>query len=267
MKSKQLILLGPPGAGVEVQAIALAEQWQVPHVSVPKLIRQAVIGESAAGQVVRDCREKGEPIPDELLLKLLRKRFEQPDVVLKGWVLDGFPTTLAQAEALDGLLASFGLDVAEVAYVKASTGILINRLTEDSGESVSVLRGRITDYKEGIVPVMAYYQQLQADGSSRFTVVNGSQSVAEVTSAITQIGIEDTGAARFVDEAELDVLVEKATVLVVDCVASWCGPCKQVSPLIDRLAEEYCDRATVVKLDFDNNRRVAKRLSLRECLR
>ena len=266
MKSKQLILLGPSGAGVEEQATQVAEQWQVPHVSMSKLIRMAVIAESAVGQDIHRYREKGKPVPDELLLKLLRKRFEQPDVMLKGWVLDGFPTTLVQAEAFDRLLAAFGLDMAEVAYIKASTGILISRLSKESGESVSVLRSQITDYKEGIIPVMEYYQQLQADrgaGSSGFTVVNGSQSKAEVANAIARIGIEESGAARFIDEAELNTLIEKEPLLVVDCVASWCGPCKQVSPLIDQLAENHSDRATVVKLDFDNNRPVAKRFKLK----
>ena len=71
------------------------------------------------------------------------------------------------------------------------------------------------------------------------------------------------GAARFIDEAELDTLSETEFLLVVDCVASWCGPCKQVSPLVDRLAETYREQATVVKLDFDNNRQVAKRFGLK----
>jgi len=261
MKTKQLILLGPPGAAVTSQAEQIAEQWQVPCVSIPKLVRQAVISESAAGQAVRSYREKSEAVPDALLLKLLRRRFEQPDVMLKGWVLEGFPTTSAQAEAFDELLSAFGLESAEVAYIKASTGILISRLAKESGESVSMLRGQVTDYKEGIIPVMEYYQRSQ--GRSRFTVINGSQSAAEVSNAIARIGIEETGAARFIDETELDALMEKEALLVVDCVASWCGPCKQVSPLIDRLAENYGDRATVVKLDFDNNRQVAKRFGLK----
>lgn len=264
MTSKQLILLGPPGAEVEAQAIAIAGQWQVPAVSMPKLVRQAVLGESAAGQKIREHREKEETLPDELLLKLLRQRFEQPDVMLKGLVLDGFPTTLAQAKGLDELMGAFGLDLPDVAYIKTSTGILLNRLSGISGESVSVLRSRITAYKEGIIPVMEYYQQPVADGgSSRFTVINGSQSVAEVTNAIARIGEEETGAARFISEAELDELMAQESLLVVDCVASWCAPCKQVSPMIDRLAETFCDRATVVKLDFDNNRQVAKRFKLK----
>ncbi len=269
MKSKQLILLGPPGAGVETQAIALADRWQVPHVSMQALVRQAIVKESALGVEARASREKGETVADALMIKLLRQRFEQPDVMLKGWVLKGFPVSLTQAEALDAMLLSFGLPEVIAAYIKASTGILISRLSADegAGTSVSVLRDRITSYKESIVPVMEYYQQHASKGAaapSRLTVINGSQSAAEVENALSRLDQEETGAARFLrDEAELDAFIQKESLLVVDCVASWCGPCKQVSPLIDRLAEEFSDRAIVVKLDFDNNRQVSKRFGLK----
>jgi len=268
MDAKQLILLGPPGADVEKQATTLAEQWQVPCVSMGALVRQAIVKGTALGEAVQAARERDGSVPDELLLKLLRKRFEQPDVMLKGWVLSGFPTTLAQAQAFDQLLSSFGLEESAAAYIKASTGILISRLTaaEGNGESITTFRNRITQYKESIIAVMDYYQQVGTEGEkseARLTVINGSQSVGEVANAIAQVGIEETGAARFIDEAELTVLIDREPLLVVDCVASWCGPCKQVSPLIDRLAETYSDRASVCKLDFDNNRQVAKRFGLK----
>ncbi|MGB7087519.1 MAG: nucleoside monophosphate kinase, partial [Phormidesmis sp.] len=267
MKSKQLILLGPPGARVEAHAIALADKWQVPHVAARSLLRREIVSESALGIEAGACRERDEPIPDGLMIKVLRKRFEQPDVMLKGWVLEGFPETLAQAEALDRLLLSFELPEVIAAYIKASTGILISRLSAEDGAeaSLSVLRKRITDYKEKIVPVMEYYQQAGKGSAapSRLSVINGSQSTAEVTNALANLANEETGAARFIDEAELNRLMEKEPALVVDCVASWCGPCKQVSPLIDQLAEAYGDRASVVKLDFDNNRQVSKRFGLK----
>lgn len=265
--SKQLIILGPPGAGVETLAAAVANQWQVAHISMSTLVRQAVVKESAVGQEIRTFREKKEALPDELLVRLLRSRFEQPDVMLKGWVLEGFPMTVAQAKALDELTVSFGLSEAKAAYIKASTGILINRLTSGgAGESVATLRRQISDYKENIVSVMEYYQQKEEKGAaapSRLTVVNGSQSEAEVKNALLRLENEETGAARFLSsEAELDTLIGREQFVVIDCVASWCAPCKQVSPLLDRLAETYGDRASVVKLDFDNNRQVAKRFKL-----
>ena len=93
--------------------------------------------------------------------------------------------------------------------------------------------------------------------------MNGSQSKAEVKNTLSRLENEETGSARFLsNEAELDALIERETFVVIDCVASWCGPCKQVSPLVDRLADTYGDRASVVKLDFDNNRQVARRFGL-----
>ncbi|MDJ0734797.1 MAG: thioredoxin [Nostocaceae cyanobacterium] len=72
-----------------------------------------------------------------------------------------------------------------------------------------------------------------------------------------------TTALYIEDETEFDTLVKNESVLVVDCTASWCGPCKLISPLIDQLADEYSDRAKVLKLDLDNNRSVAKRFGIK----
>ena len=241
MDTKQLIVLGPPGSGVQAQVVVLSRRWQVPLVSVGELLEGASASEAE-------------------LKTVLRRRFEQPDAMLKGWVLVDFPSTSSQAEMLDELMAGFGQDAAKVAYIQASTGILINRLTtQGKGGSVSAMRDRLTQYKETINPVLEYYRE-----QSRLTVVNGSRSEAEVAIDLAQIEEKETGAARFLQsEAELDALISEESLLVVDCVESWCGPCKQVSPLIDRLAEEYGDRARVMKLDFDSNRQVSKRFGLK----
>ncbi len=101
MKLKQFILLGPPGVGVEKQAIAVAERWCVPHVSTGQLIREAVDQASDIGVEARSYVEAGTLVPDTLVMKLIKRRFEQPDIMLKGWILTGFPRTLAQAQAFD----------------------------------------------------------------------------------------------------------------------------------------------------------------------
>ncbi len=240
MDSLQLILLGPPGTDIAAQAIALSERWQVPHISADDLLEKADLEQS---------------------MTLLRRRFEQPDVMLNGFVLTGFPRSLAQAKDFGELLGKFGLAETEVAYIKATTGILINRLLprKEPEESISSIRERIANYKEQVSPLLEYYQ-----ARSRLHMINGSRSAAEVTNDLVQLGEKETGAASFVkDEAELNALIEQESLLVVDCIASWCGPCKLVSPLVDQLAEEYGDRATVVKLDFDSNRQVAKRFELK----
>lgn len=240
MKSKQIVLLGLPGAEVESRAIALSKRWHVPYVSVSALL------------------EAVDPASDEMIMQRVRQRIEQPDM-MQGFVLTGFPRSLAQAEAFDALVKSFELPRVEAAYIQALTGLLINRLVAQEGGSVSGIRDRLKRCQEEINPVVEYYRQ-----QSRLTTINGSLSEGEVANALYQLGQEETGAARFVkDEPALNSLLASEPALVVDCIASWCGPCKQVSPLIDRLAEEVSNRAKVVKLDFDNNRQVAKRFGLK----
>ncbi|MBW4482559.1 MAG: nucleoside monophosphate kinase [Tildeniella torsiva UHER 1998/13D] len=261
MKPKQFILLGPPGVGVDAQAIALAERWQVPHVSMGELVRGAIAAETAIGVEARPYVDAGELIPDGLAMKLIRKRFEQPDTMLKGWVLDGFPRSLAQAQAFDEWWAAVGQPPATVAYLKAPPEFLIIRLLNESSEKppISAIRERLEGFQRSLEPLLENYQQ-----RSQLATINASLSFAEVTSALAQLGQEDTGAAKLIrDEAELDALLASEPLLVVDCMASWCGSCKQVTPAIDKLAETYGDSVMVRKIDFDANRQITKRFELK----
>ncbi|NEP63594.1 MAG: nucleoside monophosphate kinase, partial [Symploca sp. SIO2G7] len=143
MKFKQLILLGPPGAGVSEQANALSKRWHIPHVSMGQLIYNAIAKESAIGMEIRQYADG--LVPDTLTIKLLRKRLEQPDVMLQGWVLEGFPRTLHQAQELNEWLSVVGQPAAQVAYLKAMTGLLINRHSaKESPEPTSAIRRRLT---------------------------------------------------------------------------------------------------------------------------
>lgn len=261
MKLKQLILLGPPGVGVDQQAIAIAKRWQVPHISIDELLREAMDKASAIGLEARTHIEADAPVPDTLLIKLIRKRFEYPDIRLKGWVLDGFPRTLDQAQAFDEWASAVGLPAAKVAYLKVMKGLLMDRLWSQRmpGESMSDIRRRLARHQEETTPLLEYYQQ-----RSQLTTLNGSLSFAEVASNLAQLGNESPGAARMIrDEAELDSLISKESLLVVDCMASWCGSCKLVTPMMDQLANAYRDRVNVMKIDFDANKQIPKRFGLK----
>lgn len=261
MESKQFIILGLPGVGVSEQAIALSKRWHVSRVDADNLASAEAAKGSELGKELEPYLASEELVPDELMMKLIRRRFEQPDVMLEGWILEGFPRSLSQAEAFDKFWSGFGQPAAEAIFLKATTGVLLNRLLKGKspGSGVSDLRQRLSQYQERLDPVLEYYEQ-----QNRLKIVNASRSVAEVTNELSQLGNEDVGAAPFIrDESELDSLVEKESLVVVDCIASWCGPCKIVTPMIDRLAEEMGDRASVVKLDFDNNKQVSKRFGLK----
>ncbi|MGF1537588.1 MAG: nucleoside monophosphate kinase [Elainellaceae cyanobacterium] len=263
MDTKQFILLGPPGVEVASQAAALAERWQIPHVSVAELLPEAADQGGASSE--EDSVAVEAQVSDALILKRVRRRFEQPDVMLKGYVLSGFPQTLAQAQAFEEWTSAVDLPPATVVYLKAMTGLLINRLSAGGKyASVSAIRQDLARHEEAVAPLLEHYGQ-----RSQLKTVNGSLPFAEVARELARLGYRNTGAARLIeDEAALDALIEQEGRLVVDCMASWCGSCKQVAPLIDQLAEAYGDRATdnrvtVIKIDFDVNRQLTKRFGLK----
>lgn len=260
MKLKQFILLGLPGVDVKVQAAKLAERWNIPHVSMGKLLQDAIATQSDLGMEAEAYVEASELVPDALVVKLLRRRLEQPDTMFNGWVLDGFPRTVAQAEALDKFLSAVGQPAALVVHLKAMTGILMNRLSAAKGpaETTPSIRRRLERHEAELAPLLEYYNL-----RSQLITINGSLPFAEVANELFQLGQEDAGAARVLrDEAELDSRLAAEPLLVVDCMASWCGSCKQVTPLIDKLADAYKDRVTVMKIDFDANRQISKRFGL-----
>ena len=259
MTVRRVVLLGPPGVGVKDQASELAERWRVPHVSMGELLGEAIAKQSDIGLAASPYVEAKELVPDALAIKLLRRRLEQPDTMFNGWVLAGFPRTVPQAQALDDWLTAAGLPAATVVYLKAMAGLLLNRLWTERkpDETMPMIRRRLERHEAEIAPLLDYYQQ-----RSQLTTLNGSRSFAEIASELAQMGTEETGAARFIDESELNALLAQESLLVVACTASWCGSCKKVAPLIDQLAEAKGDRVNIMKIDFDANRSVSKRFSL-----
>ena len=238
-KSKQLVLMGQLGTDVEKRAIALAERWHVPFISMNNLVAQARVDN-----------------PD--YERLLKRRLEQPDA-LYGWVLVGFPESEAQALVLEEVLMRLERASVEAAYLQGSKGLLISRIARETGESAGRIRERLTQHQAKIDPVVEFYMR-----ESRLTTINACLSDKEVENELYKLGHEETGAAALVrDEAELDALLQEDSLLVVDCMASWCGPCKLVSPMVDQLAEAYGDRAKVVKMDFDTNKQIPKRFGLK----
>jgi len=126
--SLRVIFLGPPGAGKGTQAQALAKEWGVPHVATGDMLREAVAAKTPLGLEAKRHMDAGALVPDDVVIGLVGERLAQPDAKA-GVVLDGFPRTVAQAEALDALFARTGLTLDRVIFFDVSRAELLRRLT------------------------------------------------------------------------------------------------------------------------------------------
>jgi adenylate kinase len=178
----RLIFLGAPGAGKGTQAQILAESAEIPHISTGDILRAEVKGQTELGLKAKSYMDKGELVPDSLILDMIRARLGQPDAS-KGWILDGFPRNVSQAEFLDRLLAeisqnydlAINLDVPQDRLVER----LLNRATIQNrpDDTEDVIRRRLVVYDEQTLPLIDYYRH-----KGVYREVNGDRDLAVVTS-------------------------------------------------------------------------------------
>lgn len=124
----RLVFLGPPGAGKGTQARALAQEWGVPHIATGDMLRDAAAAGTPLGRQARAFMERGALVPDDVIIGLIAERLAEPDAK-RGFVLDGFPRTIPQAEALDRLLAEREQGLDRVIYFDVPEDELLRRLT------------------------------------------------------------------------------------------------------------------------------------------
>ncbi len=156
---QRLLFLGPPGAGKGTQAERLAESHQLLHLSTGELLRAEVKAGSALGQEAEAVMARGELVSDALVLAIVRSRLENHP---GGWLLDGFPRNLAQAEALDGLLEELDQRIEQVLLLELEDGVLIQRLLSRgrADDNEEVIRNRLVVYQEQTAPLIAHYRSL-----------------------------------------------------------------------------------------------------------
>jgi adenylate kinase len=155
--SQRLLFLGPPGAGKGTQAVKLAESRGLLHLSTGDLLRAEVAAGSELGQEAEAVMARGELVSDALVLAIVRSRLSGHG---GGWLLDGFPRNLAQAEALDALLGELDQQIELVVLLEVDDGVLIPRLLSRgrADDNEAVIRHRLEVYREQTAPLIEHYR-------------------------------------------------------------------------------------------------------------
>jgi adenylate kinase len=209
-----IILLGPPGAGKGTQAKMLVEKYQIPQISTGDILRAAVKEGSPLGKEAKACMDKGELVPDSVVIGIVEGRIQQPDCA-KGYMLDGFPRTVPQAEALDGMLKNLSSQIDHVVSIEVANEELVGRLTgrrtcRDCGagfhvmfdppekegvcdkcggelyqrddDNVETVTSRLEVYESQTLPLIDYYT---AQGKIR--PIDGVGEIKEIFGRVTQV--------------------------------------------------------------------------------
>ncbi|MGC1396381.1 MAG: adenylate kinase [Coleofasciculaceae cyanobacterium] len=178
----RLIFLGPPGAGKGTQAKLLAEILNIPHISTGDILRGAVAQATPLGKKAQAFMKKGELVPDELLLDLVRERLNQADAQ-GGWILDGFPRNVSQATFLDGLLQEMQHHC-ECINLEVPDDVLIERMLERgrNDDTPEAIRTRLSIYNNDTAPLIGYYRD-----RSTLKIVDGDRPMEEVTTSLKQL--------------------------------------------------------------------------------
>ncbi len=183
-----IVLFGKPGAGKGTQAEFLKEKYNLVHLSTGDIFRFNIKNDTELGQLAKSYMDKGDLVPDEVTIKMLQDEVEKnPNA--KGFLFDGFPRTIAQADALDAFLKTKNWEVTATVALEADDEILVQRLLErgkTSGraddQDEEKIRNRYQEYNEKTAPLIDYYK-----AQNKFHSVNGIGSIVEVTERLSAV--------------------------------------------------------------------------------
>jgi len=189
----RLILLGPPGAGKGTQAQRLLQKYGIVQLSTGEMLRAAVAAQTPIGLQAKDIMASGALVPDEIVIRIISDRLDQPDMK-NGFILDGFPRTVPQAQALDELLKKKHIKLDAVVELRVNESALLNRVEtrvaemRARGEEVriddtpEVLSKRLASYRSLTEPLIHYYSERR-----KLLTVDGMMTIEHVTREINRI--------------------------------------------------------------------------------
>jgi adenylate kinase len=186
----RIVLLGPPGAGKGTQAKELVSKYGIVQLSTGDMLRAAVAAGTPIGLKAKDIMARGELVPDDVVVAIVADRIEQPDA-RNGFILDGFPRTVPQAEALDRMLAKKNMRLDAVVELKVDPDILVRRIETRveqmklrgeplrADDNPEILKQRLTAYEAQTAPLVKHYREKGA-----LRTVDGMAPIADVAAAI-----------------------------------------------------------------------------------
>ena len=210
----QLILMGAPGAGKGTQAAKLVERYRIPQISTGDMFRAAVASGSELGKQAKACMEAGKLVPDEVTVGIVRERLSKADCA-EGFILDGFPRTVSQADALTKILEEIGKKLTRVINIHVGSEELIGRavgrricrrcgatyhvkfnapkvegvcdecggeLYQRADDTEETMRNRLRVYEESTKPLIEYYK-----GAGLYSEIDGSQPIEKVTEDLINV--------------------------------------------------------------------------------
>ena len=209
-----ILLMGPPGAGKGTQAAELVKAFQIPHISTGDMFRAAIKEGTEMGKLAKSYIDKGQLVPDEVTIGIVRDRLAQDDCK-KGFILDGFPRTVEQADALTGILQELGLSLTRVLNINVPAADLIERavgrrickkcgatyhtkfnppkqegicdacgseLFQRADDNAETMQNRLSVYEASTKPLIDYYEK-----AGLYTEIDGRQAIDKVTADLIKV--------------------------------------------------------------------------------
>ena len=179
-----IILLGPPGSGKGTQANFIQNKLSIPHLSTGDILRQSVKNETNLGSKVKDIMAKGKLVSDDLVLDVIKERVSQSDCD-QGFILDGYPRNIIQAESLNTVLKDINRNIDRILFLDVDFAVLQSRIESRSKENneqkrvddtSEVLIKRLDEYRSQTAPLSEYYKK-----DKKFKKINGMKSISEVS--------------------------------------------------------------------------------------